>query len=110
VVVPLLVRRFGLTKDTIPLAMFGALACVFVVTWHKGAIIRAFLRAVVGAPAAVQVPQRIAQAPAASRQRVDVGDAGKVRVHAGELAPEELLGQTELPPRDARPARVANRA
>jgi hypothetical protein len=118
VIVPLLVRRFGVSKDTIPLAMFGALACVFVVTWHKGAVIRAFLRAVVGAPA-VAPAQRVAAldaapAPApAPRHRVDVGAAGKVRVHAGadgELAPEQLLGQTELPARDARPARSAERA
>jgi serine/threonine protein kinase len=107
VIVPLLVRRFGISKDTIPLAMFGMLACVFVVTWHKGAVIRALLRAVVGDDAVEAEKPRVAQlqAPSAPRQRVDVGAAGNVRVHAGELAPEELLGQTELPARDARRAR-----
>jgi hypothetical protein len=85
---------------------------VFVVTWHKGAVIRAFLRAVVGAPALAEAP-RVVHAEPSPRQRVDVGEAGKVRVHAGderELAPEELLGQTELPARDARRARSAERA
>jgi hypothetical protein len=112
VLVPLLVRRFGISKDTIPLAMFGALACVFVVTWHKGAVIRAFLRAAFGDEAVSEKPRvapRLEVAPVAARQRVDVGEAGKVRVHsgevAGELAPEELLGRTELPARDARRAR-----
>jgi serine/threonine protein kinase len=108
VIVPLLVRRFGVSKDNIPLVMFGALACVFVVTWHKGAVIRAFLRAVVGAPALAEAP-RVAQTEAAPRQRVDVGEAGNVRVHAGELAPEDLLGETELPAPDARRAQSAKR-
>jgi len=107
VIVPLLVRRFGVSKDTIPLAMFGALACVFVVTWHKGAIIRALLRAALGEEAVAEKPRAV-QIEAPPRQRVDVGEAGKVRVHAealAPLAPEELLGRTELPARDARRAR-----
>ena len=108
VIVPLLVRSFGVSKDTIPLAMFGALACLFVVTWHKGAVIRAFLRAVLAEPAASDKPRVVQPIEAAPRQRVDVGEAGKVRVqavHAEELAPDELLGHTELPARDARRAR-----
>ncbi|MDB4938149.1 MAG: hypothetical protein JWP87_5121 [Labilithrix sp.] len=116
VIVPLLVRKLGVSKDTIPLAMFGALACVFMVTWHKGAVIRAFLRAVVGEPAPVtaraQTP-RIASTSSSAppKQRVDVSEAGKVRVHhAGELAPEELVGETELPARDSRARRAAERA
>jgi len=122
VIVPLLVRRLGMPKDTIPLAMFGMLACLFVVTWHKGAVIRAIMRAVAGeaqraqalgkpAPAA----ERGSRAGSTPRHRVDVGEAGKVRVHAGEpgepheLGDGELLGQTELSTHEDRPARSAER-
>jgi len=117
VIVPLLVRRLELSKDTIPLVMFGALASVLVVTWHKGAVIRAMLRAVLGAPREARssvgsgaTPPaaglvRIAPSDARAHHRVDVGQAGNVRVHAGELAPEELLGATELPGREPRRAR-----
>lgn len=115
VIVPLLVRRFGVSKDTIPLAMFGALACVFVVTWHKGAIIRAFLRAVTGASegaaseaAALPPPQqRIARTDTTPRQRVDVEECGQVRVHAQELAPDDVARETELSRASAGDARRA---
>ena len=115
-IVPLLVRSLGVSKEMIPLIMFTTLASVFVVTWHKGAVIRAFLRAAMGsgsqgaAASAPELPHappaaRVARAESSSRQRVDVGEGGNVRVHAGELEPEELLGQTELPARGARRAR-----
>lgn len=122
VIVPLLVRRFGVSKDTIPLVMFGAMASIFVVTWHRGAIIRAFLRAVVGAPRSAaleavtpkhEAPPRLPEARAAlPRQRVEVAAPDKVRVQSAEqrdLRPEELLGQTELPAADGRRARSAER-
>jgi hypothetical protein len=120
VIVPLLVHKLGLRGDTIPLVMFGALASIFIVTWHKGAVLRALLRGTVGAPstgvaradadAATPVARpALRVAPAPARARVDVGEAGKVRVHAGELAPEELLGQTELPARASRATRSAER-
>lgn len=122
VIVPLLVRRFGVSKDTIPLVMFGAMASIFVVTWHKGAILRAFLRAVVGAPRSEalgaaapkhEAPPRLPEARADSpRQRVDVAAPDKVRVQSSDqrdLRPEELLGQTELPAADARRVRTADR-
>ncbi|CAN5757378.1 hypothetical protein BH11MYX4_BH11MYX4_11760 [soil metagenome] len=116
VIVPILVRHLGVSKEMIPLVMFSALASLFVVTWHKGAVIRAFLRAAMGSSsqgAAASAPElphappaaRVARAESSSRQRVDVGEGGNVRVHAGELEPEELLGQTELPARGARRAR-----
>ena len=113
VIVPLLVRRFDLPKDTIPLVMFGALASLLVVTWHKGAVVRAMLRAVVAPRAAESATPPAARGPrlpatqgdASARQRVDVGEAGKVRVHSGDMAPDELLGETELPVRQARGAR-----
>ena len=44
IIVPLLLRQFN-AQQLIPIVMFGSLAALFVVTWHKGAIIRAALRA-----------------------------------------------------------------
>jgi len=118
VIVPLLVSKFGLPRDTIPLAMFGTLACVFVITWHKGAIIRAIMRQLAGEAQRTK-ELRSAPAPAeqsAPRHRVAPAEAGKVRVHATgpgqprEPAPEELLGQTEVSTADeARHARAAER-
>ena len=122
VIVPLLVRRLGIPKDTIPLAMFGMLACLFVVTWHKGAVIRAIMRALAGEAqraqplgSAAPAAERAARAASTPRHRVDVGESGKVRVHAGEPgephepAEGELLGQTELSTQEGRPARSAKR-
>ena len=119
VIVPLLVRKLGLSRDTIPLAMFGTLACVFVITWHKGAIIRAIMRQLAGE---AQRTKELHAAPApaqaedsAPRHRVAPAEAGKVRVQATEAgqprepAPEELLGQTELSTGEARQARAAER-
>ena len=114
VIVPLLVRSFGLGKEAVPLAMFGTLACLFIVTWHKGAVIRAVMRAVLRQAAR----EREASTPAIAstpRHRVAMGEAGKVRVHASdsggerELGTEELLGQTELSSHEARPARSVER-
>ena len=98
VIVPLIVRQLGVSKDTIPLAMFGALACVFIVTWHKGAVIRALLRSALGEQASAATPSPRARVEAAPpRHRVDVVDANKVRVHAEDFAPGEALGRTEIP-------------
>lgn len=111
VIVPLLVRKLGVSKDTIPLVMFGALASLFVVTWHKGAVLRAILRFVLGAPVAADAATAL-PAQVSPRQRVDIGEAGRVRVHAGEheqLAPEDVLGRTELPAREPHRARSAER-
>jgi serine/threonine protein kinase len=98
VVLPLLVKAFDLPKVMIPLLMFGTLASLFILTWHKGALLRAIMRRVVGIAADGDVEL--------VRKRVDIGDVARVRVHAEELAPEEVLGQTELP---AHRARLAGR-
>jgi serine/threonine protein kinase len=76
----------------IPLVMFGSLAALFVVTWHKGAVIRAALRALVGEQRRADAAQL---AEPSKRQRVEIGDDRQVRVHTSELGPEELVGQTE---------------
>jgi serine/threonine protein kinase len=95
VIVPLLVKTLDLPKEMIPLLMFGTLASLFVLTWHKGALLRAIMRRVVGLAA----EPATAGASLGVRRRVDVGEAGRVRVHADELAPEEVLGETEIPAR-----------
>jgi hypothetical protein len=101
VIVPLLVHRLEIAKDTIPLVMFGSLASLFVVTWHKGAAIRALLRMMHGASGDVNREESSAShrvRVVESKPRVDVGHAGKVRVHAGEseeLRPDEVLGRTQ---------------
>ncbi|MBX3192244.1 MAG: serine/threonine protein kinase [Labilithrix sp.] len=88
IIVPLLLREVHAVRY-IPLVMFGALASLFVVTWHKGAVIRAMLRAVTGRASQISV----AEAP---QKRVDAADAQRVRVHATQLRPEEMVGQTEI--------------
>ncbi len=109
VIVPLLVRRLGVAKDTIPLIMFSALASLFVVTWHRGALIRALLRALMGssspsaaaragnAPRVARVA-RVAREAATAPPRVDGGDNFTVkRVDSADVEPDELLEPTELP-------------
>jgi len=106
IIVPLLLREVH-GQHYIPIVMFGSLAALFVVTWHKGAIIRALLRAwqregrtgvsrVASAhePDAL-APRRVADS-ASPRQRVEVGAADKVRVHTMELGPEEVVGTTDV--------------
>ncbi|MBS2011347.1 MAG: serine/threonine protein kinase [Deltaproteobacteria bacterium] len=110
IIVPLLLREVGGPRY-IPLVMFGSLAALFVVTWHKGAVIRAALRAISregsltgvgraqGASSAPEVPSKHAAmtAPSApARQRVEVGDAERVRVHTMDLAPEDVVGNTDV--------------
>jgi hypothetical protein len=93
VIVPLLLKQFGEPRLT-PLVMFGSLAALFVVTWHKGALIRAGLRAALEPRA-----RELAAAPPAQtgpRHRVEVGHDQKVRVHTSDLPPEELAGQTDV--------------
>ncbi len=92
VLVPLVLSQFHVPR-LIPIVMFGSLAALFVVTWHKGAMIRAALRMLLGdQEVAVVTPQ----AEPALRHRVDVGHDRQVRVHTSELRPEELVGRTEV--------------
>jgi serine/threonine protein kinase len=98
IVVPLLLRQFG-DKQMIPIIMFGSLAALFVVTWHKGAIIRALLRAALESRPRTEAG--IAAKPSASalpRQRLEVAreEQQQVRVHTSDLQPEELVGDTDL--------------
>jgi serine/threonine protein kinase len=68
----------------IPIVMFTSLAAIFVLIWHKGALLRAILR-------------RWFPAAASERPRVAITEpSNKVRVHASELRPEDVVGDTEL--------------
>ena len=106
IIVPLMLSQFD-EKRLIPMAMFGSLAALFVVTWHKGAVIRAALHALAGEDRRAAAAARLAPHASAARQRIEVGDGRQVRVHAAELAPDELVGQTEMgAPEPARKAQT----
>jgi hypothetical protein len=98
VLVPVTFSEIGL-KRGIPGVMFGSLALILVLTWHKGAAIRAILE-MLGVKAAQRVaPQHPSVPPAGVagppvRARIDVGPAAQVRVHTTEMQADEL-GQTE---------------
>ncbi len=113
VLVPLLLRPFH-AQQLIPLVMFGSLAALFVVTWHKNALLRAGLRAwnarVVGTvPAAGAGTAAVADAGSsgAARQRVEVppDGAARVRVRTSDLSHEETLNDTDVGSSDAAPRR-----
>jgi serine/threonine protein kinase len=92
ILVPLLLSQFH-AQRLIPIVMFGSLAGLFVVTWHKGAIIRAVLRYLFGAD------KDAGKSEGAKRHRVEVADDRQVRVHTSDtsnLHPEELVGTTEV--------------
>jgi hypothetical protein len=68
--------------------MFGWMATILTVTWHKGALLRAALRWWHGDRA---------QPGAADRQRVELEPVQRqVRVHTSELGPEEVVAGTEV--------------
>jgi hypothetical protein len=102
--------------------MFGSLAALLVMIWHKGAMIRMFLRGVAregtrtGASLAVRQREREAHEPprrvassSSPRQRVEVDDPEKVRVHTMELGPEEVVGNTDVDAIEADGKRRARR-
>lgn len=93
IIVPLLLREIH-AQRYIPLVMFGSLAMLFVVTWHKGAIIRAALRSFFGR-APLEKATTMLETPS-PKQRVEIA-AQRVRVHATDpLRPEEVVGNTEV--------------
>ena len=87
----------------VPIVMFSALAALLVVTWHKGALLRALLRKlnVVEAPAA---RARVAEVT----PRVRLAESGGARVAPATTAHEEELAvsDTEV----AEPKRARRRA
>lgn len=95
ILVPLVLRQWS-AQQLIPIVMFGSLACIFVATWHKGAMIRFLLRQIMGERATMVAgasPAAIASPPT-PRARVRQSDPAKVRVHATELRPDEVHGDT----------------
>ncbi|MBL8606569.1 MAG: serine/threonine protein kinase [Myxococcales bacterium] len=107
ILVPLILRQWS-AQQLIPIVMFGSLACIFVATWHKGAMIRFLLRQILGERATMIAgasPAAIAS-PEAPRARVRLGDPGKVRVHATELRPDEVHGDTEVDSASSEPKRA----
>jgi serine/threonine protein kinase len=96
IIVPMIFGQILDLPEGIPLVMFGWLAAIFVVTWHKGAVLRAALRWWRGDAAE----------PAVLRQRVEVEQGPRqVRVHTSELGPEEVVAGTEVQSADERAER-----
>ena len=86
VIVPMIFGKFLGLPAAIPLVMFGWMALILIVTWHKNALVRAALRW-----------WNSSAAEAAPRQRVEVlPPEARVRVHGSELGPEEVVAGTEL--------------
>jgi hypothetical protein len=112
IIVPLVLAPLH-AKGMIPTVMFVSLAVLLVVTWHKGALIRAALRAVAnrgvehGHAHQQQTPPKISSV----RHRVEVAPdpSQQVRVHTTDLHPGGELGDTEVNPSEAR-ARAARRS
>jgi serine/threonine protein kinase len=97
IIVPMIFGQILDVPEGIPLVMFGWLAAIFVVTWHKGALLRAVLRWWRGDGAQREV---------AVRQRVEIEQGQRqVRVHTSELGPEEVVAGTEVQSADARAER-----
>ena len=89
ILVPVIAKSFG-RPHLIPTIMFGSLAAILVVTWHKGALIRAVLRSLAGS--SVPTP----------RARVAVTEESpRVRVNAGALREEDVVGDTEVQAQEA---------
>jgi len=92
VLVPVVVGGMLGLGRLIPVIMFGSLAGLFVLTWHKNALLRVVLRSLLGRRTAVSVRER-ASTP---QLRVDAVDPARVRVHASDLEPHEVHGATEV--------------
>ncbi len=87
VIVPMIFGKLLGLPVAIPLVMFGWMALIFIVTWHRNALIRATLRWWNAGGAETAVP----------RQRVEVlPQDARVRVHGSELGPDEVVAGTEL--------------
>jgi hypothetical protein len=100
VLVPVVAEETGMGR-LVPAVMFGSLGVLFVLTWHKGAALRALLRML-----GVSGPQALAPADApVARQRVELGAGQQVRVHTTDLDPEEQAGTTEVQSSEAPRAR-----
>jgi serine/threonine protein kinase len=84
--VPILLARLH-QGPMIPVVMFGALAAIFIVTWHRGALLRSMFRSHL----AQQQQQMGTQSTI--RHRVD---ASEPRVRVEPLSRDEALARTEI--------------
>jgi serine/threonine protein kinase len=101
ILVPLVLSALHVA-GAIPIVMFGSLAALLILTWNKNTLLRAALRRVQSQDAR---PHANTPAGTFARPRVDVG---QVRVRTSDLAPEEMVADTEVkstppPKRAARP-------
>ncbi len=97
VIVPLMLGRIAHLQQMIPLVMFGSLAALIILTWHKGALLRAILRQR-HAQDRLAVQSTVNRSGAGApmvRQRIEPA-SNRVRVRASELTPEETFAKTEV--------------
>ncbi len=100
IIVPVILGPMHLGR-LIPPVMFVSLALLLVVTWHKGAVIRAVLRGLSKDAGRLGSPG--ARYESEVRQRVQVTSTPQVRVHQTDLRPDEVTGDTELSTHEPRP-------
>jgi hypothetical protein len=87
ILVPMVFGKILGVAVAIPIVMFGWMALNLIVTWHKGAVVRALVRAWNAEKAQ----------PSQVRQRVQVDEVQhQVRVNATGLGPEEVVAGTEV--------------
>ncbi len=87
ILVPMVFGKLLGMAVAIPIVMFGWMALNLIVTWHKGAVVRALVRAWNAEKAQ----------PSQVRQRVQVDEVQhQVRVNATGLGPEEVVAGTEV--------------
>jgi len=85
ILVPLVLGKMLDVPEGIPLVMFGWMAAIFVVTWHKGAVLRGLMR-----------QWQKEGSRSIVRQRVESMPAKQVRVHTSDLGPDDALAGTEV--------------
>jgi serine/threonine protein kinase len=96
VIVPLLMAQIH-RAQMIPVVMFGSMAALIVLGWHRGALLRAALRS--------RSAQRMLPVQSTVRARVELAPE-RVRVRSSSstssapLTTEEVLGRTEVDDRD----------
>jgi hypothetical protein len=123
VIVPVTCGQFG-GEGAIPIIMFGSLAPLFIVTWHKGAVIRALLRRLgIAQPAFAPLVEQSASAPTAplvepsapaqgalrapppQRAGLRVPTPPRLTVRADDLEHEDGFSETEVSTRPEGTAR-----
>jgi serine/threonine protein kinase len=91
VIVPLVVHHLHQSGQLIPLIMFGSMAGVFILTWHKGAALRMVMRILLDK----EPPRATTGAANAPRHRIELPPP-QVRVQTMGTTDADVLGQTEV--------------